>query len=147
MSANIYITEDHPLVAEMLGEYINAMPDLQVCGAATTAQAALAQIPTLAVDLVLLDVSLPDIDGLTLLETLLAQQPTLRCLMLSGHQEAKYVQRALAVGARGYVAKGNPPELVNAIRQVLTGQIYLSPSLLAAQPQMKTEPKVQSPES
>lgn len=126
MPTNIYITEDHPLVAEMLGEFINATPGLQVCGAATTAQAALAQIPTLAVDLVLIDVSLPDMDGLTLLETLLARQPTLRCLMFSGHQERDYVARALTLGARGYVAKGNPPELITAIRTVLTGEVYLS---------------------
>lgn len=137
MPSTIYIAEDHPLVAEMLGEFINALPDLHVCGAATTAQAALAQIPTLAVDLVIIDVSLPDMDGIDLLATLLAQQPTMRCLMFSGHQEHTYVERALALGARGYVAKGNPPELVNAIHQVLTGEIYLSPSLLAAQPQMK----------
>jgi len=140
MPSNIYIAEDHPLVAEMLGEFINALPDLQVCGAATTAQATLAQIPTLAVDLVIIDVSLPDMDGIDLLATLLAQQPTLRGLMFSGHQERSYVERALALGARGYVAKGNPPELVNAIRQVLAGAIYLSPALLAAPPQMKPPP-------
>ena len=133
MSATIYIIEDHPLVQEMLGEFIDQIPGLQVCGMAATAQEALAQIPTLAVDLVVVDVSLPDMDGIQLVGELRAQQPDLCCLMLSGHQERGYVQRALALGACGYVAKGNPAELVNAIHQVLKGEIYLSQSLRVAQ--------------
>ncbi|MCE7985326.1 MAG: DNA-binding response regulator [Caldilinea sp. CFX5] len=136
MPANIYITEDHPLVAEMLSEFINAMPGLQVCGAATTAQEAIDQIPRLTVDLVIIDVSLPDMDGIQLLQALRSQQPTLRCLMFSGHQERSYVQKALASGAGGYVAKGKPPELIDAINRVLQGEIYLSPSLRAAQPKL-----------
>ena len=133
MSTTIYIIDDHPLVQEILVEFINQMPGLQVCGMAATAQEALAQIPTLAVDLVVVDVSLPDMDGIQLVGELRARQPTLLCLMLSGHQERGYVQRALAAGACGYVAKGNPPELVNAIHQVLKGELYLSQSLRVAQ--------------
>ncbi len=133
MSTTIYIIDDHPLVQEILVEFINQMPGLQVCGMAATAQEALAQIPTLAVDLVVVDVSLPDMDGIQLVGELRARQPTLLCLMLSGHQERGYVQRALAAGTCGYVAKGNPPELVNAIHQVLKGELYLSQSLRVAQ--------------
>jgi CheY-like chemotaxis protein len=137
MSATIYIIEDHPLVQEMLGEFINQIPDLHVCGMAATAREALAQIPTLAVDLVVVDVSLPDMDGIQLVSELHTRQPTLRCLMLSGHQERGYVQSALAAGACGYVAKGNPMEIVMAIHQVLKGEIYLSPTLRAAQPDLQ----------
>jgi DNA-binding NarL/FixJ family response regulator len=129
MPANIYIIEDHLLVREMLAEFIDQMADLSVCGSAATAQEALAQIPTLVVDLAVIDVSLPDMDGIQLVSELRARQPALRCLMFSGHQERGYVQRALAGGASGYVAKGNPPELVTAIRLVLTGETYVSPSL------------------
>ena len=136
MAANIYIIEDHPLMQRMMSEFINRMPDLQVCGIAATAQEALDQLPTTTVDLVLVDVSLPDMDGIHLVQALHAQQPTLVCLMLSGHQERSYVQRALAVGARGYLAKGNPSELVMAIHQVLKGEIYLSESLRTAQPDL-----------
>lgn len=136
MVAQIYLIEDHPLMQRMMAEFINRMPDLQVCGIAATAQDALDQLPTTAVDLVLVDVSLPDMDGIHLVSELHKQQPALRCLMLSGHQEHGYVQRALAVGARGYLAKGNPLELVTAIQQVLEGEIYLSESLRAAQPDL-----------
>lgn len=139
MAANIYLIEDHPLMQRMMAEFINRMPDLQMCGMAATAQEALAQLPTATVDLVLVDVSLPDMDGIHLVSELHEQQPALRCLMLSGHQEQGYVQRALAAGARGYLAKGNPLELVNAIQRVLQGEIYLSESLRAAQPACDTE--------
>lgn len=123
----------------MMGEFINRMPDLQVCGIAATAQEALVQLPSLTVDLALVDVSLPDMDGIHLVSELREQQPTLRCLMLSGHQERSYVQRALAVGARGYLAKGNPLELITAIKCVLQGEIYLSESLRIGQPELVAE--------
>lgn len=126
MAFKIYIIEDHPLVQRMTYEFLRRAPNLQVCGAAATAQQALVQIPALDVDLALVDVSLPDMDGIHLVSELQLQQPTLFCLMFSAHQEASYVQRALAAGARGYLAKGNPTELVAAIHQVLNGEIYLS---------------------
>lgn len=138
MTANIYLIEDHPLMQRMISEFIKRMPDLQVCGMAATAQEALAQLPSLAADLVLVDVSLPDMDGIHLVSELLEQQPTLYCLMLSGHQEHSYVQRALAVGARGYLAKGDPLELINAIQRVLHGELYLSESLRTTHPEFTT---------
>lgn len=131
MGANIYIVEDNPLMQRMMCEIINRIPDLQVCGVAATAQEALDQIPAISVELALIDVSLPDMNGIDLVKTLHARQPTLACLMLSGHQEQSYVQRALTAGARGYVAKGNPIELQDAIHQVLQGEIYLSGPLRA----------------
>lgn len=131
MQANIYLIEDHPLMQRMTCEFINRMADLHVCGMAATAQEALDQLPTLTVDLVIVDVSLPDMDGIHLVSALHSKQPTLLCLMLSGHQEQSYVEQALAVGARGYIAKGNPPELIDAIRRVLKGEIYLSAALRA----------------
>lgn len=137
METNIYLVDDHQLVQEMLRDFINAMPGLHVCGGAMTAGAALAQIPTLAVDLVIVDVALPDLDGIQLVEKLRAQQPTLRCLMYSGHQERSYVERALAVGAVGYVAKGHPPELITAICAVLAGEVYLSRALRVIQPMLQ----------
>lgn len=127
--ANIYLVEDHPLLQRMLREVIARWPELQVCGGATTAHAALVQLPTLAIDLMLVDVSLPDRNGIELVELILRQRPALPCVMLSGHQEHSYVQQALVAGARGYIAKGNPLELRDAINQVLQGRLYVSPSL------------------
>lgn len=129
MAISIYLVEDHPLIQRVLHEALHRLLKLHVCGVATTAHEALTQIPGQCVDLVLVDVSLPDMNGIELVKLLHAQQPTLPCVMLSGHQELSYVQRALAVGARGYIAKGNPLELKQAIGQVLAGTIYLSEPL------------------
>ncbi|MBX3012271.1 MAG: response regulator transcription factor [Caldilineaceae bacterium] len=129
MATKLYIVEDHPLMQRMLRERIDRLPNLQVIGVAATAEEALTQLATLEVDLVLVDVSLPGMNGIDLVRALLLQRPGLLCLMLSGHQESSYVQRALAAGARGYLAKGNPPELGEAIPQILQGGTYLSSSL------------------
>jgi len=126
VAANIYIVEDHPLMQRMTKELISRMTNLQVCGVAASAQEALTQLPANEVALVLVDVSLPDMNGIELVQQLRAQYPELRCLMLSGHQEQSYVRRALAAGACGYIAKGNPFELRDAIAQVLQGEIDLS---------------------
>lgn len=115
----------------MLNDFLNRLPDVTVSGIATRGQEALDQLPTATVDLVLIDVSLPDMSGIDLLVELQKIRPGLPCLMLSGHQETIYIQRALAAGARGYVAKGKPLELSDAIQQVLAGEIYLNETVRA----------------
>lgn len=129
MTTNIYIVEDHPLVQRILSEVLKRLLKMHVAGMATSGQEALNQLPIQWVDLVLVDVSLPDMDGIDLVKQLHRQRPSLPCVMLSAHQEISYVQRALAAGARGYIAKGNPLELKDAIGQVLEGVIYLSEPL------------------
>lgn len=126
MAANIYIVEDHPFMQYSMVEFLNRTPDFHVCGATATAEAALAQLPTLQTDLVLIDLSLPGKSGLELLQELHATVPTLPCLMYSSYQEKTYVQQAMSAGARGYLFKGEPLELVNAMRQVLAGHAYVS---------------------
>ncbi len=124
----IYVIDDHLLIQQMVAEIISRSDDLAVCGVAATAAGALLYLrkATVNVDLALVDISLPDMNGIELVATLLVEHPALSCLMLSGHQEIKYIQESLAAGARGYIAKGNPREITNAIRQVLSGEIYLS---------------------
>ncbi len=131
MGVKIYIIEDHPLVQRTLSEFLDRLPDVTVSGIATTAKEALDQLPSVSADLALVDVSLPDMSGIEVVGQLQTMLPDLRCLMLSGHQETVYVQRALLAGARGYVAKGNPLELAHAIQQVIAGEIYLSEAVRA----------------
>ncbi len=122
----IYVVEDHPLIQRMVEEILSRSTDLTVCGSAATAAEALTQLRATMVDLVLVDISLPDMSGIELVGILQTENPGLPCLMLSGHQESKYIQQALTAGARGYLGKGNPRELTGAIRQVLQGELYLS---------------------
>lgn len=126
---NIYIIEDHPLFRRLLYEFIDKLPGMSVCGVVSSGQEALEQIPQVNPDLVLVDLRLPDMDGIEVVSQLPAARPALPAVILSAHTESLYVDRALAVGARGYLLKGDPLELESAIRHVMAGEIYLSPQL------------------
>ena len=119
MKHRIFVVEDNPLMRESLLMYLELMPGFESCGAAEDAEAALAQIPTVQVDLVLVDVMLPGIDGIELVRRLRARQPGLRCLMLSGHAREHYEEAALAAGAVGYVMKDDADAIIVAIQQAL----------------------------
>lgn len=124
----VLLVEDHPLMREMMVEYVEALPDFHVCGSARTAEEALTALPGSA-DLVLVDISLPEMNGIDLIREISSRWPGLSCLVCSGHNEASYVERALDAGAKGYVAKGNPTELTDALRCLQRGEAYLSASL------------------
>jgi len=123
----IFLVDDHPIVRQGLAQLLNSEPDLTVCGQGEDAYGSLRAIKTVGPDLVLLDVSLKDSDGLELLKELKAQLPNLPVLILSMHDESLYTERALRAGARGYIMKQEPPTaLLSAIRKVLAGDVYVS---------------------
>ena len=120
-------------------EYVGKLPGLEVCGAAASAEEALDRLPA-AADLVLVDVSLPGMSGIELVAEVVARWPSLRCLMLSGHTEVAYVERALGGGAKGYVKKGDTAALVEAIRCVSDGGTYVSGALRERVPEIEGPP-------
>jgi DNA-binding NarL/FixJ family response regulator len=101
-------------------------PDLTVCGEAATARTALAEAPGAKPDLVLIDVSLPDMSGIELARELHSRHPELPLAMLSGHGEKSHVEQALQAGARGYILKGHADDLPEAVRRLVRGERYLS---------------------
>jgi DNA-binding NarL/FixJ family response regulator len=129
MATRIYIVEDHCLMRQVLREMIDKVPGLEVCGVAASAEEALAGLNGAEVDVALIDISLPQMSGAELVAVLRARWPALRCLILSGHNEASYVKHGLAAGAQGYILKGNPAELQEGIASVLAGNRYLSEPL------------------
>lgn len=129
VDARVYLVEDHDVMREMIGEFLQSRDGLTVVGSAATAGTAFAELEGLDVELVLVDTSLPDMSGIELVRRLLDRRPDTLCLMYSGHEETFYVERALEAGAKGYVVKGNPHELPDAIQQVLSGGTYLSRAL------------------
>jgi DNA-binding NarL/FixJ family response regulator len=108
--------------------------NLKIVAVAETAEEALEQLRGLKVDLVLIDFSLPDMTGLNLLERLHNEQPDLRCAILSGHLLPQHARRALDVGARGYLIKDNPLEIIEGIQSMLKGDYYVSEELRNAGP-------------
>lgn len=129
MRNRIYIVEDNPIVRDMLNQFLSRVCDLDISGSARTAEQALAEIEASGADIVLIDVALPSMSGIDLVHELSARMPGLPCLMVSGHQETTYFDRAIAAGAQGYVVKGNPDDLQEGVNNVLAGQNYVSPSL------------------
>jgi DNA-binding NarL/FixJ family response regulator len=129
LRSRIYLVEDHPLMRATLADYLSMAADVDLVGTAATAEDALAALDRDQPDLLLVDVSLPGMSGLSLVETVGERWPELACMILSGHAQPSQVERALKAGARGYILKGNPYEIPDAIRHVLAGGTYLSESL------------------
>ena len=109
----------------MLRQLVEEEPGLAFLGEAGSAELALDTLQSERPDLVLVDLSLPGMTGLELVRRLRQEYPVLRCLVVSGHVEELYVQAALNAGAGGYVAKDYPEALVEAIHQVLSGEVVV----------------------
>lgn len=129
----ILIVDDHAIVREGLKQILSDDEKLVVQGEAETAAEAIRLTRDKDFDLVLLDISLPDRNGLELLETLKKTHPKLSILMLSMYRETQYAVRAIKSGASGYLNKQSAPDqLVSAIKQVVTGRKYITPSVAEA---------------
>ncbi|HEX3424046.1 MAG TPA: response regulator transcription factor [Sphingomicrobium sp.] len=126
---NILIVDDHAIVRAGLRRLLKGLFDGDVLEAATGREA-LALARGRSLDLVLLDMNLPELGGLELLSRLATVAPNLPVLVLSMHAEPLYVTRAMEAGARGYVSKNvAPEELVTAIKQVAAGGRYVEGEL------------------
>jgi DNA-binding NarL/FixJ family response regulator len=125
--AKVLLVDDHPLVREWLATLINQQTDLQVCGEADSAPAALRLIGTASPDIAIVDISMEGGSGIELIKNIKASHPAVRVIVLSMHDEALYAERALRAGARGYIMKREATKgVLQAIRSVLGGKLYLS---------------------
>ncbi len=128
----VLLVDDHDVVRIGSRQLIDSHADLQVCGEATSIAEARAAIELLKPDVVLLDVTLGEEDGLELIHSIELTKHAPRVLVLSMFDETLYADDALALGAHGYTMKDAPPDqLVEAIRIVARGGIYLSEQLNA----------------
>ncbi len=122
----IVLVDDHPIVRSGFRQLLELEPGWKVTAEVGSAQELAAWMLHSTCDVLVLDLSLPDGDGLVMLRHLLAQRPELAIIVLTMHDGALYVQDAIAAGARGYVTKRSAPdELVGAIRAVGRGDTYL----------------------
>ncbi len=126
----VLVADDHAIIREGLKQIIADSGDFAVNGEAETGLQAIQQARSGAFDIVLLDISLPDRNGIDVLKQLKRELPTLPVLILTMHREDQYAIRALKAGASGYLNKqGAPAELVNALREVTAGRKYITPAL------------------
>jgi DNA-binding NarL/FixJ family response regulator len=136
-SIRVFIADDHAIVREGLKQILAEQRDIVLAGEAETGLDAIKLFRKSRCNVLLLDISLPDRNGIEVLKQIKDEKPDLAVLMLSMHREDQYAIRALKAGAAGYMTKQSAPkELVNAIRQVAAGQRYVSAQLaqvLAAQ--------------
>ena len=130
--ARVLIVDDHPMMRQGLAQLIDNEPDLKVVAEADTGGQGLDIVVGQKLDLAVLDISLPDKNGLELIKDIRSVKPELPVLIMSMHDEALYAERVLRAGARGYIMKQEGgKKLLQAIRQVLTGQIYVSEKMSA----------------
>jgi DNA-binding NarL/FixJ family response regulator len=125
----VLIADDHAILRRGLRGIIEETDDLEVVGEAESSADALRQLRTHPCDVVLLDISMPDRNGMDTLDIIKKEHPKIAVLMLSTHPENQYAVRALKGGASGYLTKQSAPaQLVTAIRQVATGKKYVTPA-------------------
>ena len=136
----VLIVDDHPIVRQGLRRMIETESDLVVCGEVQTEREARAAIRALAPDVVIVDISLAQGDGLELVRDVHAQRPELPMLVLSMHDELIYGERLLAAGACGYIMKqAASDQLLVALRRVLSGGIYVSEALAGSMGKGRTD--------
>lgn len=129
-SIRILLAEDHTLMRAGVRALVERLEGMEVIGEASTGVEALSSAEALRPDLVLLDLSLPDLSGIEVASRMSKSNPGVRILMLSMHRDPMYVRRALSAGACGYLVKGaDVPELEIAIRAAMRGESYLSPAV------------------
>lgn len=129
IKSSILLVEDHEAFANALLSIVNKEESLNVVAVVGTAEEALEKLGELNIDLVLVDVSLPRVNGINLVAAIREKYPSLPCMMLSGHLSPEYVRRALDAGARGYMIKDNPAGILEGIQRVFNGGIYVSKEL------------------
>lgn len=129
-SIRIFLVDDHRLVLEGLARLINDHPSMEIVGTAVNGRQAIQQIRALQPDVVLMDISMPQLNGFEATRLITESSPKTKVLILSMHESKEFLQRALDAGAIGYLLKdSNADELFRAIEEAHQGNLYLSPCL------------------
>ena len=122
----VMIVDDHPMVAEGIQSILESYDDIEVVGCLPNGRAAIDSVAQLAPDVILMDLNMPDIGGLSATEILLEREPDTRIVILSMHDNPEYISSALSHGALGYILKDVPTDEIKlAIDTVMAGSRYL----------------------
>lgn len=127
---NVVLAEDHSTVREGIKLLVNAQDDMQVVGEAGDGAAAILKVREHRPDVLVMDISMPEMNGLKATKRLKTEFPDVKILTLTRHDDDSFLEQLISAGASGYVLKQSAPdELINAIRTVGAGRSYLDTSL------------------
>jgi two-component system response regulator NreC len=125
---HVLVTDDHIIVREGLRAILDAQPDIQVVGEATNGLEAVQKVEETKPDIVLMDISMPEMNGLEATRQIKQAHPEVKILALTMHEGDEYFFEVLQVGASGYFVKGgSSQELLGALRALQQGDVYISP--------------------
>jgi DNA-binding NarL/FixJ family response regulator len=125
----VALADDHPIILTGLGNLIEAESDLELVGQATSGQSALKMIREKLPDVAIVDISMPELNGIVLARRLTEECPSVRILILTLYEERSFLKQAMAAGVRGYMLKRSAAEnLVHAIRAIRRGEVYVDSS-------------------
>jgi DNA-binding NarL/FixJ family response regulator len=126
----ILLADDHAVVRHCFKMILEAQPDMEIVGEAGNGREAVKLAEELKPEIVVMDVAMPELNGIEATRRLAASVPHTRVVALSMHKDSVYVREILRAGARGYLLKDSPPaDLLSAVRSVAMGQSYLSPAV------------------
>ena len=141
MTIRILLVDDHRMMREGLRVLLEGAPDLQIVGQASDGREALDLVRTLSPDVVVMDVEMPELNGVESTRRIRAEYTGVKVIALSTHTDARNVHHMLEAGASGYVLKiAAADELVRAVRAVSLGRTYLSPDVAGAVVERATHP-------
>ena len=127
---HILVVDDHPLFREGLASLLNSSPETSVIGEAGSGSEAIAQAEALNPDVVLMDIQMPDMNGIEATRRILADHPTMRIIMLTMLEDDDSLFAAMRAGARGYILKGaDKAEVLRTIAAVVEGQALFGPAI------------------
>jgi two-component system response regulator NreC len=145
---SILIADDHAIVRTGLRALLRSEPDLQLAGEATGGYEAIELVGKTHPDILILDLSMPDLDGIAVTRQLKPQYPDLRILILTVHEDEAMLREAIRAGASGYIAKrAAEAELIAAIETIRRGDLYVDPTMLRVLLVESTEPRTEQPAS
>ena len=132
MKTRVLVVDDHPILREGVATLVNQQPDLVMCGEAEDTPQALQAIQRLRPDVVLMDITLKNGNGIELINEIRDVFPSLPVLVLSFHDESLFAARAVKAGAQGYIMKQESgANLIAALRQIIRGEVYLNKNLIS----------------
>src|SRR5512135_301474 len=145
MAVRVLIADDHAIVRAGLRAVLKGEPGMELVGEASGGEEALSLVETLRPDILVLDLSMPDLDGIQVTRQVQTSAPGLRVLILTVHEDEALLREAIRAGAAGYILKhAAEAELISAIHTVQMGEIYIHPKLVRS---LLVEPEKQIPPS